>query len=92
MGNGLKGTLLDIDGTLVDSNNAHALAWEDVLREFGHNVPLGAIRRLIGMGGGTSSYPSGLRRRPGWTPGRRLIFHALSLVPLDGAAGAAASL
>jgi HAD superfamily hydrolase (TIGR01509 family) len=43
--------LLDVDGTLIDSNDAHAHAWIDVAREFGHDADHGAIRRMIGMGG-----------------------------------------
>ena len=48
----LRGVLLDIDGTLIDSNDAHAHAWVDALREFGRDdIPFERIRRLIGMGG-----------------------------------------
>jgi HAD superfamily hydrolase (TIGR01509 family) len=43
--------VLDIDGTLIDSNDAHAHAWVDVGREFGHEIEFGHVRRLIGMGG-----------------------------------------
>lgn len=43
--------VLDIDGTLIDSNDAHALAWVDVGREFGHAIEYEQVRRLIGMGG-----------------------------------------
>ena len=43
--------LLDVDGTLVDSNDAHARAWVDVLREIGHDVPYERVRRLIGKVG-----------------------------------------
>ncbi len=43
--------LLDVDGTLVDSNDQHAQAWVDVLRESGRTVPFATIRPLIGMGG-----------------------------------------
>lgn len=43
--------LLDVDGTLIDSNGAHASAWSDALGEFGHAVPAARIRPLIGMGG-----------------------------------------
>jgi HAD superfamily hydrolase (TIGR01509 family) len=43
--------LFDIDGTLVDSNDAHAAAWVDVLAEHGRHVPLATVRPLIGMGG-----------------------------------------
>ncbi len=45
------GVLLDIDGTLVDSNDAHARAWVEALAEAGHDVPFERVRRLIGMGG-----------------------------------------
>jgi HAD superfamily hydrolase (TIGR01509 family) len=43
--------LLDIDGTLVDSNDAHARAWVDTLAQFGHEVPFERVRSLIGKGG-----------------------------------------
>jgi HAD superfamily hydrolase (TIGR01509 family) len=43
--------LLDVDGTLVDSNDAHTRAWLDVLKEVGHEVPYERVRRLIGKGG-----------------------------------------
>ncbi|MBB4636197.1 HAD-IA family hydrolase [Longimicrobium terrae] len=48
---GLKAVLLDIDGTLMDSNDEHAHAWVDALAEFGHTVEYGRVRRMIGMGG-----------------------------------------
>jgi len=47
----LAGVLFDVDGTLVDSNDAHARAWVEALKEFGHDVPFARVRRLIGMGG-----------------------------------------
>ena len=47
----LRGVILDVDGTLVDSNDAHARAWQEALAEHGIERPLPAIRRLIGMGG-----------------------------------------
>ena len=43
--------IFDIDGTLVDSNNAHALAWVKALREHGFLVGFAQVRWLIGMGG-----------------------------------------
>ncbi|HZB78084.1 MAG TPA: HAD family hydrolase [Solirubrobacteraceae bacterium] len=43
--------LLDIDGTLVDTNYQHALAWYRAFRGFGETLPLVAIHRHIGMGG-----------------------------------------
>ena len=43
--------LFDVDGTLVDSNYHHTLAWARALHTHGHDIPLFAIHRLIGMGG-----------------------------------------
>ncbi len=43
--------LLDVDGTLVDSNYQHALAWYRAFREHGVTLPLYLIHRHIGMGG-----------------------------------------
>lgn len=47
----IEAVLLDIDGTLVDSNDAHAQAWLDALREFGLDPDVQAVRCRIGMGG-----------------------------------------
>jgi HAD superfamily hydrolase (TIGR01549 family) len=46
-----EAVILDVDGTLVDSNDAHARAWVDALAERGNHVPFPEVRRLIGMGG-----------------------------------------
>lgn len=46
----LKGVIFDIDGTLVDSNDAHAQSWVDTFAEAGYEVPFDAVRPLIGMG------------------------------------------
>jgi len=43
--------LLDIDGTLVDSNALHAEAWHEALAHFGFEVGLQKLRDMIGMGG-----------------------------------------
>jgi phosphoglycolate phosphatase-like HAD superfamily hydrolase len=43
--------LLDVDGTLIDSNDAHASAWVDAAREFGFDTPYSVLRPMIGMGG-----------------------------------------
>jgi HAD superfamily hydrolase (TIGR01509 family) len=43
--------LFDVDGTLIDSNGAHAEAWTQALRDHGVDAQLTEIRRLIGMGG-----------------------------------------
>jgi HAD superfamily hydrolase (TIGR01509 family) len=46
-----RGVILDIDGTLIDSNDAHARAWVEALAEFGVEVAYRDARRAIGMGG-----------------------------------------
>jgi HAD superfamily hydrolase (TIGR01509 family) len=43
--------ILDIDGTLVDSNYQHTLAWYRAFRQFDHVLPVWRIHRHIGMGG-----------------------------------------
>ena len=47
----IRAVLLDIDGTLIDSNDAHARAWVDAFAEFGRTVPFERVRPLIGKGG-----------------------------------------
>jgi phosphoglycolate phosphatase-like HAD superfamily hydrolase len=46
-----KACLFDIDGTLVDSNDAHAQAWVEAFAEAGIDVEFDRVRRSIGMGG-----------------------------------------
>jgi HAD superfamily hydrolase (TIGR01509 family) len=43
--------LLDVDGTLVDTNYQHALAWYRAFCECGVTLPVWRIHRHIGMGG-----------------------------------------
>jgi HAD superfamily hydrolase (TIGR01549 family) len=43
--------ILDIDGTLVDTNYHHALAWYRAFRLHGVVLPIWRIHRAIGMGG-----------------------------------------
>jgi HAD superfamily hydrolase (TIGR01549 family) len=43
--------ILDVDGTLVDTNYQHALAWYRALRQHGVTVPVWRLHRHIGMGG-----------------------------------------
>ncbi|HVH47826.1 MAG TPA: HAD family hydrolase [Labilithrix sp.] len=47
----IRAVLFDIDGTLLDSNDAHAHAWLDSLRGHGRSVPFELVRSKIGMGG-----------------------------------------
>lgn len=43
--------ILDVDGTLVDTNYHHALAWHRALHAHGHQVQMWKVHRHIGMGG-----------------------------------------
>jgi HAD superfamily hydrolase (TIGR01509 family) len=43
--------ILDVDGTLVDTNYQHALAWYRAFRQHGVTLPIWRIHRHIGMGG-----------------------------------------
>ena len=46
-----RAVILDMDGTLIDSNAAHVHAWVDALREHGHPVSEKDIWPWVGMGG-----------------------------------------
>lgn len=46
-----KAIIFDIDGTLLDSVDSHAEAWQEAFRQFGREIPLAAIRSQIGKGG-----------------------------------------
>ena len=43
--------VLDVDGTLVDTNYQHALAWFRAFRRFDVTLPVWRLHRAIGMGG-----------------------------------------
>ena len=43
--------IFDVDGTLVDSNDAHARAWIQAFAQHGITVTYDSVRRAIGMGG-----------------------------------------
>jgi phosphoglycolate phosphatase-like HAD superfamily hydrolase len=47
----LRGVIFDIDGTLIDSNRAHAESWVETLDEAGYKVSADIIWPMIGMGG-----------------------------------------
>jgi beta-phosphoglucomutase-like phosphatase (HAD superfamily) len=53
--------ILDIDGTLVDTNYHHAIAWFRAFRDQGITLPIWRIHRHIGMGG-DQLVPAGGRR------------------------------
>lgn len=46
----VKAVLLDVDGTLVDTDYLHTVAWWEAFAQAGHDVPMAPIRRSIGMG------------------------------------------
>ena len=46
----LKGAIFDIDGTLIDSVDAHAQAWSQAFTARGHDVAVAAARGQIGKG------------------------------------------
>jgi HAD superfamily hydrolase (TIGR01549 family) len=47
----VKAVIFDVDGTLVDSVDLHARAWQDAFHEFGLDIELEDIREQIGKGG-----------------------------------------
>jgi HAD superfamily hydrolase (TIGR01509 family) len=46
-----RAALFDVDGTLVDTNDLHAVAWREAFARFGLDKPLDEIRWQIGKGG-----------------------------------------
>ena len=46
-----KAAIFDLDGTLLDSVDLHALAWQEALLHFGHDVSFEKVRGQIGEGG-----------------------------------------
>src|SRR5687767_9227314 len=46
----IKVVIFDIDGTLIDSVDFHAEAWQKALEEFGHKVDFQSVRSQIGKG------------------------------------------
>jgi len=47
----IKGAIFDVDGTLINSNDAHARAWVNALAEANVDVSFAQARSMIGMGG-----------------------------------------
>lgn len=47
----LRAIIFDVDGTLVDSNDFHVLAWAEAFKEAGHELRLGTIHDQVGQGG-----------------------------------------
>jgi HAD superfamily hydrolase (TIGR01549 family) len=46
-----KAAIFDLDGTLLDSVDLHAMAWHEAMLKFGHDVSFEQIRSQIGKGG-----------------------------------------
>src|ERR1700761_1688628 len=46
-----KAAIFDLDGTLLDSVDLHALAWHEAMTKFGHDVSFEQVRSQIGKGG-----------------------------------------
>lgn len=46
-----KAVIFDVDGTLLDSVDQHAMAWQLAFRRYGFEVPFSDIRYQIGKGG-----------------------------------------
>jgi HAD superfamily hydrolase (TIGR01549 family) len=46
-----KAAIFDLDGTLLDSVDLHAIAWQEAMLEFGHDVSFEQVRSQIGKGG-----------------------------------------
>jgi HAD superfamily hydrolase (TIGR01549 family) len=47
----IRAAIFDLDGTLVDSNELHVLAWQETFRDYGKEIPLERLREQIGKGG-----------------------------------------
>jgi len=47
----LRAAIFDLDGTLLDSVDLHAIAWHEAMVKFGHNISFEQARSQIGKGG-----------------------------------------
>ena len=47
----VKAVIFDVDGTLIDSVDLHARAWQDAFRDIGREIDFAELRSQIGKGG-----------------------------------------
>lgn len=47
----IKAVIFDVDGTLIDSVDGHARAWQRIFARHGHQIPFEQVRHQIGKGG-----------------------------------------
>lgn len=73
-----KAVIFDVDGTLVNSVDLHARAWQDAFRDFGHDIPFTEIRNQIGKGG-DQLMPVFLNKEELDTIGKKLEEHRSAL-------------
>ncbi|MGW3247749.1 HAD family hydrolase [Streptomyces sp. NPDC001070] len=88
-----RAALFDMDGTLVDTNYLHVVAWWEAFRQAGYSVPMADVHRCIGMGSdhlverllGDARDRSG---DDGISAAHKALYgtYAPALTPLDGAA------
>lgn len=46
----IQAAIFDLDGTIVDSNDLHAEAWQEAFRHFGKEIPYPELRAQVGKG------------------------------------------
>ncbi|KUH40308.1 MULTISPECIES: HAD family hydrolase [Streptomyces] len=45
-----RAAVFDVDGTLADTNHLHVTTWWEAFRQAGHQVPMHAVHRAVGLG------------------------------------------
>ncbi|MFF8478489.1 HAD family hydrolase [Streptomyces sp. NPDC015414] len=45
-----RAAVFDVDGTLADTNHLHVVTWWEAFRQAGHDVPMHAVHRAVGLG------------------------------------------
>ena len=53
-----RAAVFDVDGTLVDSNHLHVVAWWEAFRQGGHQVAMHDVHRAVGLPSGRSDHAS----------------------------------